>query len=360
MLCGPAFGSIEFPKPAYAAAVACWIVGTYFFPLFTTFPRLHLNGERQSGKSKLLQQIADLAFNGFYFLAPTPAVLFRLIDPLRPTLCLDELERIQPDIGAIYNSGYKSGGAVARAEAQSDGRYTPVSFATFAPVALASIAELDSVMRDRTIVLRMERGADPRFINKDPRQDSAAARYHRSQCYRAALTRFVAVGRGEAAFTAPAWLRGRQRELYKPLLVLAALAAEEGDDRFREEVTEIAVSERGDRAGLPPEGAALFASLEAKLPLGQDSVAVSPKELAKELREELEQAVETPRPGDITEEKAAGLLRRYGFPKQQPRTRSGVRYLVTRAQLLEQAERFGYPIEDSDAPIPDSLDAPAV
>src|SRR5262249_42548847 len=79
-------------RPEDAVIVAVWAVATYFFPLFRAFPRLNVNGERGSGKSKALEVIAAMAFNGLVKISPTPAVLYRLITPLRPTLCLDEVE----------------------------------------------------------------------------------------------------------------------------------------------------------------------------------------------------------------------------------------------------------------------------
>jgi hypothetical protein len=40
---------VEFPRPEHASLIACWIAGTYFSPLFKTFPRLNLNGRKASG-----------------------------------------------------------------------------------------------------------------------------------------------------------------------------------------------------------------------------------------------------------------------------------------------------------------------
>src|SRR5262245_53163492 len=119
-------GHVEFPQPEDASLVALWILGTYFHrSSFLTYPRLNLHGEKGSGKSKLLRLIQQLAFNGMMRLAPTPAVLFRRIEELRPTLCLDEMENLGDDratIVSIINSGYKLGGAIDRTEERNGQR----------------------------------------------------------------------------------------------------------------------------------------------------------------------------------------------------------------------------------------------
>jgi hypothetical protein len=104
---------LELQRPQEAGLLACWIVRSYVYPFFPAYPRLDIHRERGSGKSKLLQLIARLAFNGLHRVQPTPATLYRLIGPFWPTFCLDEMEGLSGsdarDICAIINSGYKDG-----------------------------------------------------------------------------------------------------------------------------------------------------------------------------------------------------------------------------------------------------------
>jgi len=336
---------IEFPagRKEYCAVVACWIVGTYFFPLFTTYPRLHITGERGCGKSKLLGRIWTLAFNGLSYVSPTPAILFRLIEPFRPTLCLDEMEELPRPIEQIFNSGYKVGGSVPRAEERGQGGgYGVQQYAVYAPMALGSIAELKDTPRDRAIVVRLERGRDPAKLNSDPKQDAPEVIRLRHACYRLAMTRFGDVYRAETAFEADNWLQGRHRELYKPLLVLAAVAAEEGDATFINDLIVAANNELQDRPGLPPEGFALFTALDEALGANTE-VRVYPSDIATAMRMILEEP-EGARPGEVTGQKVGPMLQRYGFPKLQ-RDRRGVPYRITRAHWNEQAARFGYTVD---------------
>src|SRR5262249_47982671 len=129
---------LDLQRPEDSVIVAVWSVATYFFPLFRAFPRLNVNGERGSGKSKALEVIAAMAFNGLVRISPTPAVLYRLITPLRPTLCLDEVESLATEdhreILAILNAGYKAGGSVDRVTGKEKDRLS--TFEVFAPVAM--------------------------------------------------------------------------------------------------------------------------------------------------------------------------------------------------------------------------------
>jgi integrase len=131
---------LELPRPEHRALLATWVVGTSFFPMFLSYPRLSLSGERGCGKSKALTLLAATTWNGYLALTPTPAVLFRLIHEFRLTLLLDECEAFNKedarDILAIINSGYKAGGAVARVEGKDARRVE--SFSVYAPMALAA------------------------------------------------------------------------------------------------------------------------------------------------------------------------------------------------------------------------------
>ena len=218
---------VEFARPEDATLCACWIVGTYVHQAFRAFPRLNLHGERGSGKSKLLEIIAALAFNGLLLIDPTPAVLFRLIGPLRPTLCLDEMEGLDgSDDKAIYsilNAGYKAGATVARIEGDASNR-RPVGFEVYGPVAFGSITGLNTTTADRSITIHMVRGGDMATINRsvDARDSSFGA--IRASLYRSALVWGSRIRNQPVSELVPPFIMGRPRELFLPLLVIAELA----------------------------------------------------------------------------------------------------------------------------------------
>jgi hypothetical protein len=340
---------IEFRRPEEASLVACWIVGTYVFPLFPAYPRLNLHGESRCGKSKLLDLIARTAFNGMLFVSPSPAMLFRLIEPLRPTLCLDEAEHLDRNgtsLTDILNNGYKAGGKVARIDKDKDGHMEPRVYAVYAPVAFGGVSGLNPTTASRAITLLMEPGHDPAKINRDiDPQDEPGFRRLRDALYRFALKGFRKVEDSRRSVSPPDWLTGRARELYKPLLALAELPAAAGDASFHDDILRLAEQDRDDRETLTHDGHVFFEALEFRLRHAEKSV-VKPKELVPQLKLALDR--------NITAERVGALFKRYGFPRDKNR-KAGSVYTITRELFSERAKLYDYGFEPLPA-LPSSLD----
>ena len=132
---------VEWPRPEHPLLLACWTIGSYLHPLFSTFPRLSFSGERGSGKSKVLSVLQALAWNALHIITPTPAVLYRLVAEFRTTLLLDELEGLNRDdageIRAIINAGYRAGAIVPRCEGKDEKRV--IGFPVYAPLVISAI-----------------------------------------------------------------------------------------------------------------------------------------------------------------------------------------------------------------------------
>ena len=45
------------------ALLAAWIIGTYFHPIFSAYPFLHIKAPKRSGKSQCLNVLSQLSFN---------------------------------------------------------------------------------------------------------------------------------------------------------------------------------------------------------------------------------------------------------------------------------------------------------
>lgn len=334
---------VEFVNPEDADVVACWIAGTYFYPLFEAFPRLYLHGGKGSGKSKVLQLIAEMAHNGLLFVIPTVAIIYRLVEPFRPTLCLDEMEGLDRRGGSpfelLLNTGYKAGAAVPRVE--GDKTYAVVMFDAYAPVALAGIAGLNEVTADRTITITMRRGTSKAKSNRSVAHDAPEFRAIRAMGYRLAVMDWrdvygalAAVRRVQDRFTR---LQGRPLELYRPLIALGLLASVEGDRSFVSALGRFVAREQARQDPLSTEEAVLFSELERRL-TGVDSVTVYGAELVAALNASEPaaaggRAVWTPRA-------AAGLLRRFFEPGVK--TNRGIPFHVTRAVFEAAATSAGY------------------
>lgn len=326
--------ALEFPRREMGGLVATWTLASYFHGAFLSFPRLALSGERESGKSKLLGVLRATTWNGLLMLTPTPAVLFRLVHEFRPTLLLDEMEGLSKedarDVLAILNSGYKAGGTVPRCEGDRVRRVE--LFEVYAPAALAAIRSLNAVTEDRAIPMVMQRGTDPTRINVevDP-ADPLYARI-RAGCYRLLLTRWCEVRAAYATALLPTWLNGRARELWRPLLALAAVADRDNGATVTPDILALAREHVEDRAGASDEAEALLLELAARIGVAE-RVTVRPGELCDALQRRL--GWREP----LSPHLVGSWLRRLGF-RPGRKDREGARYEVRADRLREVATRY--------------------
>lgn len=145
---------------------ALWIIGTYFHKEFNSFPRLFINAMKGSGKSRLLQIIKCLSWNGSVQANLTEAVLFRSAS--QRTLLFDESESISSKekgvMRELLNAGYKKGVEVTRlkkVKTKEGEEQQEESFDLYGPVGLANINGVEDVLSDRAITLILEKSNDP-------------------------------------------------------------------------------------------------------------------------------------------------------------------------------------------------------
>jgi putative DNA primase/helicase len=89
----------------------------------------------------------------------TVAATFRAIEPLRPTLLIDEADTFlgeNEELRGILNSGHRSGGQVIRTVGED---HEPRMFSTHCPVAIAQIGKLPGTLADRSIHIELKRRA---------------------------------------------------------------------------------------------------------------------------------------------------------------------------------------------------------
>ena len=326
--------AVEFPRRELRSLLAVWALSTYFHPLFLSFPRLALSGEKESGKSKVLDVLAATAWNALLMVTPSTAVMFRLVDAFRPTLLLDEMEGLSRDdasaILAILNSGYKAGGTVPRCEGE---RTKSVElYEVYAPAALAAIRSLNTVTEDRAIPVTMQRGSDSAKLNTEVDPTDPLFGRIRGACYRLLLGRWSMVQSTYPTVSLPPWLKGRARELWKPLLVIAAIADAENGLALTADLLALARDHVNDRAGASAEGEALLGLLAERLGTAA-SLTVRPGDLRDDLRLRMGWR-DAP-----SAETVAACLRRLGFSRSG-KDRQGARYDVTAEQFRGIATRY--------------------
>jgi hypothetical protein len=216
-----------------------------------------------------------------------------------------------------------------------------VPYDVYSPMVIAMIKALNPTTADRCLPIVMQRGADDRMnLEVDP-GDPDLVRL-RSATYRALLRDCSRVQASAAAVTCPAWLRGRPRELWKPLLALADAA---GDATGRDALLALALDHVRERDEASPEVYALIAALGRRLAGLQDQ-AVYPADLAEELRQRLGWR-DAPTPHAV-----GHWLRSLGLRGRH--TREGAEYRVTAEELAAVTSRHTPQSIVTSSPSPDN------
>lgn len=234
---------ICFPDPADADVVTLYIMGTYIYRLFPAYGYLHLHGIRESGKSNVARIIAELGFNSMLASNITGPVMFRMLQATCGTVIIDEAEKLnnpKPDTPAadlmlMMNDGYKRGGRAYRADFnEATKQHEPVAFDIYSPKVFASIAELQYVLASRCIIIPCLRATSEEMKKagiKDIAQNEHrlaplfAELRDRLHCW--GLTAFPQVHDmySNVLLEAPGLdhLRGREREIWLPLIAIAGV-----------------------------------------------------------------------------------------------------------------------------------------
>lgn len=223
---------LGFRHPAEYDLVAIWIMGTYLKPLFKCYPILFFNAPYESGKSRCLEAISQLAFNGKWFGEISPAAFRRYGTEIKPTFCLDEVTELGEKsnsalIGLLLNA-YNSSEAILTGYNRHDG-WRPELFKVESAVALGNAREIkNKALQSRTIPIRTE--YDPRFRNTNlPRVDHPEPGRIRDGLYGWALSQWRSVRECYQNYPVVPALSAREIDSYKPLLALAALAGPEAE-----------------------------------------------------------------------------------------------------------------------------------
>ena len=235
-------------------AISLWVIRDYLDDIFDTSPRLSLTSpEKRCGKTTVLEFLANLLPRPLATSNVAPAVLFRTIEALRPTLLIDELDSFNEaheELRGILNSGHRREAAkVIRCVGED---HEPRIFSTWCPMVLAMIGRLPGTLEDRSIVIPMRRKAPGENVQRlawsGKNGQALRARLHgfARQCARWAQDHREKVQEVDPAI--PDILNDRQRDNWMPLLAIAEVIGGEWPDKARKAAIALSGKEELDTA----------------------------------------------------------------------------------------------------------------
>jgi len=216
------------PDSRYYTLVACWIIGTYFHPIFNYYPILNPQGERETGKTTLLAVLQQICWNPTGLEAALrEAGLFRTIQDSRPTYLVD-ITKLNPksknyvDVIDVCEAGTEKGHKVKRVNRDTG---EPLVFEVYGPKAIATRYELPFTAKCIRIIT--EKAANKNYgrirhlLEQDPTWEEIVG-----LCLRAAVKYWPEVVKAYNELQPTEKLYGRMFNYWSPLLAVCKVFAE--------------------------------------------------------------------------------------------------------------------------------------
>jgi len=205
------------------AIFTAYVLMSYCSELFEKVPYLYLVGDNSSGKSHTLQLLAYLCYRPLYGVSIPPADIYSYLgkekgDPPM-TIIEDEFQGSDRDTEKmkIYKAGYKRGARVPRIAIDQNGKRRQEFFNAFGPKIVAAEELIENKgFLERCIIIKMVKG-EPEKDHYD-REDEARFAKLRAELLKWRM--MVLAGREKLPELELGWLKGRDRELYLPLLTV--------------------------------------------------------------------------------------------------------------------------------------------
>lgn len=243
---------IEFPKEEIYGLLSAWVIATYFYQIFYSFPFLFIFGKKMCGKSRLLTLLERLCFSAMKIKGVSLAALADSIDGVRGTFLNDQAEDLSNDkntelLGILTDSYTKGGGMRRIVNISSNKKRTIMEFETYSPKVFAAIREIDDDLRDRCIEITMLRATKD---YPEPEAFLPIWAILRDKLYRLLLTQWKTAR--EIYQITGEGMAHRVRELWRPIETILRLENVSQDniqnikDYFLEamEITQVGLTDR--------------------------------------------------------------------------------------------------------------------
>ena len=234
----------------YYTLVTCWIIGSYFHPIFVFYPVLNPQGQRETGKSTLLELLRRMCWNPTgREVALREADLFRTIQDSKVTYIAD-ITRLSPksktytEVIDIYETGTERGGKVRRIDKDTG---EPIEYQTYGPKCIATRYELPFTAKCIRIIT--EKAPDPVYSKRraqldfDPEWPQIV-----NALLRAAIRYWPKIAEAYPNMEQTDKLKGRTFNYWAPLLaVCKVFAAQHYNELLKLAEEKAEAQEKGDR-----------------------------------------------------------------------------------------------------------------
>ncbi|MCS3920761.1 DNA polymerase domain-containing protein [Fervidibacter sacchari] len=155
-------------KEHFYTILPLWVAHTYVAEIFPYTPYLLITSPvKQCGKTLLRNLLSAVSYNPLNADNASLAALFREIERHagKITILLDEVDRwlahedseSREDFIGLLNTGYQKGSEYLRCEKVKGGGFETKGYMVFCPKVIVGLSNLTDTVRDRSIIIEMER-----------------------------------------------------------------------------------------------------------------------------------------------------------------------------------------------------------
>ncbi|MCC7360536.1 MAG: DUF3854 domain-containing protein [Anaerolineales bacterium] len=347
-----------------AEMIACYILATWFLDAFTVIGYLWPNGDKGTGKTKLLALIAQLGHLGLHVLGGGSYASLRDLADMGATLCFDDCEdfadpkKTDPDKRTLLLAGNRRGTYVPFKEPSPDKTWRTRYVHTFCPRVFSATQIPDPILESRTIVIPLVKSPDSSKANADvldlelwphPRQPLI------DDLWALALANLPAVERHARTTGTRAILVGRDLEPWRAILAVASWLDECGVSGVLARMEHLALNYQTER----PEMARadlLVLTLKALRKLTATATAAETTLSTSEITEEVKTIVEGEETDidltTITTRRIGRILAKLRFKKQRAGGTGRAQYAIVSADLERRLTAYGLLPKQPSEPAP--------
>jgi len=323
----------------------CWITHTYFYTLFDVTPYNNYSGMKNVGKSKRLNFLRMLCYNGILSGDSSTSSVFRTIQGTGATLLLDETENLgggkndRTDLEALLRNGFSKGGMVTRSKEGKNKEFIPDLFSVYSPKGFGHINGFDNVLEDRCIKTRLTRTTNKKIADSEPDEKEDQLIYKiRESLYRLFLDYadeiYELIPQAKSLIKE---LSGREMKLWLPVITIALFYQNHGIEKLVEKITAKMLLTSEDKKISDLEDNTDFKILQIMDSENIQQLPTTSKMLYDKINAELENQFSMEHQSD---KKIKESLERLGF--RNKRTSRGIEWTnITFEKIQEAKERVG-------------------